>query len=79
MLSIINLYDMRTVTVLHTASAIMSIVLLGVTQLATVFIWSSISSARNADGEIESKKFHQRMGVVVSELNQRRGIYWNIY
>ena len=68
MLSIINLYEMQTATILHTASAILSITLLGVTQLATVLIWSSISSARTA-GKIESEKFQQSMGVAVSELN----------
>jgi hypothetical protein len=78
MLSIINLYEMRTVTVLHTTSAILSITLLGVTQLSTLLIWSSIYSARTG-GKIDSEKFQQKMGVAVRELHYRRGAYWNVH
>ena len=78
MLSIINLYEMRTVTALHTTSAILSITLLGVTQLSTLLIWSTIYSARTA-GKIDSEKFQQKMGVAVRELNYRRGAYWNVH
>ena len=68
---------MQTVTVLHTASAIMSITLLGITQLATFLIWSSISKAKNAR-KMESEKFQQSMGVAISELDLKRGLFWNV-
>jgi hypothetical protein len=58
---------MRTVTILHTASAIMSIALLGLTQISTVLIWSSIYNAK-AKGKFVNEKFRQSMGVAVSEL-----------
>ena len=56
MLSIINCYDLRTDTVLHTASAIISVILLGITQLTILFVRSKISRARAA-GRIKSDKF----------------------
>jgi hypothetical protein len=56
MLSIINCYDMRFVTVLHIASAIVSFILLGGTQLITFMVWKKISSAKAA-GKVESEKF----------------------
>jgi hypothetical protein len=56
MLSIINYYDMRFITVLHIASAVVSFVLLGGTQLITLIVWKKISSAKSS-GKIKSEKF----------------------
>ncbi len=56
MLSIINFYEIRFITVLHILSVIVSFVLLGGTQFVTFMVWKEIFRAKTA-GYLDSEKF----------------------